>query len=43
MLPLKKERDKLLIAMADPMDYFAIEELRMATGFQIETCIRDKR
>ena len=28
--------------MADPMDYFAIEEVRMATGCQIETCIATK-
>ena len=28
--------------MADPMDYFAIEEVRMATGCQIETSIAAK-
>lgn len=42
VMPLKKEHGKLFVAMADPMDYFAIEELRMATGFQIEAGIATK-
>ncbi|WP_227396728.1 GspE/PulE family protein [Jeotgalibacillus aurantiacus] len=42
IIPLKKERNKLFVAMADPMDYFAIEELRMATGCQIEPSIAAK-
>ena len=42
IMPIRKDRNKLLIAMADPMDYFAIEEVRMATGYQIETSIAAK-
>lgn len=42
LFPLRKEKNKLFIAMADPMDYFAIEEVRMATGCQIETSIAAK-
>ncbi len=42
VMPIRKDRNKLLIAMADPMDYFAIEEIRMATGCQIETSIAAK-
>ncbi|WP_391209886.1 GspE/PulE family protein [Psychrobacillus sp. L4] len=42
IMPIRKDRNKLLIAMADPMDYFAIEEVRMATGCQIETSIATK-
>lgn len=42
LIPLKKEGNQLLVAMADPMDYFAIDDLRMATGFQIETAIATK-
>lgn len=42
LIPLKKDRDRLLIAMADPMDYFAIDDLRLSTGFQIETAIATK-
>jgi len=42
IMPVRREGTKLLIAMADPMDYFAIEELRMATGYQIVTGIAAK-
>ncbi|WP_139490265.1 GspE/PulE family protein [Brevibacillus dissolubilis] len=39
LIPLKKEGNKLTVAMADPLDYFAIDELRMSTGFLIHTVI----
>lgn len=42
LIPIRRERNKLFIAMADPMDYFAIEEVRMATGCQIEPIIAAK-
>lgn len=42
VLPIKRERNKLLLAMADPMDYFAVEEVRMATGLQVEPAIAAK-
>ena len=42
LMPIRKERNKLFIAMEDPMDYFAIEEVRMATGCQIVTSIAAK-
>ncbi|MCI0183783.1 Type II secretion system protein E [Acidibacillus sp. S0AB] len=42
VLPLRKERNKLLVAMADPLDYYAIDDLRMSTGFQIEPAIAAK-
>lgn len=42
IIPIRREKNKLLIAMADPMDYFAIEEVRMATGCQIEVSIAAK-
>jgi type IV pilus assembly protein PilB len=42
IMPISKEKNKLMIAMADPMDYFAIEEVRMATGCQIVTSIAAK-
>ncbi|WAA12844.1 GspE/PulE family protein [Fervidibacillus halotolerans] len=41
-MPIRRDKNKLMVAMADPMDYFAIEELRMATGFQIEPAIATK-
>mgnify|MGYP001171389129 CR=1 FL=1 len=42
VMPIRRDRNKLLVAMADPMDYFVIEELRMATGCQIEPAIATK-
>ncbi|WP_064092515.1 GspE/PulE family protein [Rossellomorea aquimaris] len=42
IIPLKKEGDKLFVAMADPMDFYTIEDLRLSTGFYIETAIATK-
>ncbi|MCD7032908.1 Flp pilus assembly complex ATPase component TadA [Metabacillus sp. GX 13764] len=42
VVPLKKEGDKLFVAMADPMNFYAIDDLRLATGFQIQTAIATK-
>lgn len=42
IMPVRREKNKLFVAMADPMDYFAIEEVRMATGCQIEPSIATK-
>lgn len=42
LVPIKVEGDKLFVAMADPMDFFAIDDLRLATGFHIETAIASK-
>ncbi|WP_429374067.1 GspE/PulE family protein [Paenibacillus sp. DS2015] len=39
VLPLMKEGGKLMVAMADPLDYYAIEDLQMTTGFRIEPAI----
>ncbi|WP_070120824.1 GspE/PulE family protein [Bacillus marinisedimentorum] len=42
VIPLKKEGDRVFVAMADPMDFYAIDDLRLSTGFQIETAIATK-
>lgn len=42
VMPLKAEGDRLLVAMADPMDFFVIDDLRLSTGFHIETAIASK-
>lgn len=39
VLPIRAEGNKLITAMADPLDYFAIDELRMTTGLWIEPVI----
>lgn len=43
LIPLKKERNKLFVAMVDPMDMIAIEDLRLSTGFQIEPAIASRQ
>lgn len=42
IIPLKKEGNKLFIAMVDPMDFIVIDDLRLSTGFQIEAAIATK-
>jgi type IV pilus assembly protein PilB len=42
VLPLKKDGNKLTVAMSDPLDYYAIDDLRLSTGFNIETVIAKK-
>ncbi|EMI10594.1 GspE/PulE family protein [Anoxybacillus gonensis] len=42
LIPLKQDGDRLFVAMADPMDFFAIDDLRLSTGFHIEVAIASK-
>lgn len=42
VLPLRAEGSKLIVAMADPLDYFALDELRMSTGYRVEPAIASK-
>jgi len=42
VFPVKKNDRELTVAMSDPMDYFAIDELAMSTGFQIKPVIATK-
>lgn len=42
LIPLQQEGDRLFVAMADPMDFFAIDDLRLSTGFHIEVAIASK-
>lgn len=39
LIPIKKEGNTLTVAMNDPMDYYAIDDLRLSTGFQISQVI----
>lgn len=32
VVPLKRDEEKLTVAMVDPLDYFAIDEMRISTG-----------
>lgn len=38
-IPIRKDGNKLLVAMVDPLDYYCIEDLRMVTGFSIQPAI----
>ncbi|WJY28170.1 GspE/PulE family protein [Sporosarcina trichiuri] len=42
LVPLKTDGDRLFVAMSDPMDYLTVEDLRLSTGFHIETAIASK-
>lgn len=42
LIPIKKDGDKLFVAMADPLDFMVIDDLRLTTGFQIERAISAK-
>lgn len=42
IVPLKVEGDRLFVAMSDPMDYLSVDDLRLSTGFHIETAIASK-
>lgn len=39
IVPFKREGQTLYVAMADPMDLYTVEELRLLTGYQIEPAI----
>ncbi|OZU89722.1 type II secretion system protein GspE [Virgibacillus indicus] len=42
IIPLKIQDNALMIAMRDPMDYYIIDDLEMATGFSISPVIAAK-
>lgn len=42
VLPLKKTGNRLMVAMYDPLNYFALDDLRLSTGFEIDPVIAKK-
>ncbi len=42
LIPIKIDRDKLVIAMADPLNIFAIDDVRIETGMVVEPVISTK-
>jgi type IV pilus assembly protein PilB len=42
VLAVRKNGNKLIVAMVDPLDYYAIDDLRMSTGFVIEPMIASR-
>lgn len=41
MLPIEKNGDCLIVAMKDPSDIFAVDDARLATGFEIKPVISE--
>lgn len=39
IFPIKQENGKLFVAMADPLDFYSIEDIRLSTGFEVELSI----
>ncbi|QUH26664.1 type II secretion system ATPase GspE [Serpentinicella alkaliphila] len=39
LIPIKKDRGKLVVAMADPLNIFALDDIKIATGFDVEPVI----
>ncbi len=35
LIPVKKDGERLIVAMADPLNIFAIDDVKIATGFEI--------
>ncbi|MDZ7835808.1 MAG: ATPase, T2SS/T4P/T4SS family [Alkalibacterium sp.] len=42
LLPIKRENNRLIVAMHDPLDFYAIEELELSTGYNIKPMIATK-
>ncbi|WP_186576257.1 GspE/PulE family protein [Aquibacillus kalidii] len=42
LLPLTQQDNTILVAMNDPMDYYAIDDLELSTGFEIKPVIASK-
>lgn len=43
LIPIKKERDYLLVAMEDPLNIYAHDDVRIATGLEVKPVISTKK
>jgi type IV pilus assembly protein PilB len=43
MIPIKKENKKLLVVMANPMDFYAVDDLRFVTQMTIEMAVAPQK
>lgn len=43
LVPIKKEKNKLVVAMSDPLNMFAIDDVGIATGMDIEAVISNRK
>lgn len=42
LVPIQRKGRELTVAMADPMDYYSIDDMKISTGFQISPVIATK-
>lgn len=42
LIPISRENNRLLVAMNDPLDFYAIEEVELSTGYNLEPVIAAK-
>ncbi|SDK52619.1 type II secretion system ATPase GspE [Natronincola ferrireducens] len=42
LIPIKKDRGKLVVAMVDPLNIFALDDIKIATGLEVEPVIATK-
>ncbi|CAM3822729.1 GspE/PulE family protein [Alkalicoccus chagannorensis] len=42
LIPVEKSGTTLRVAMADPIDYFALDDIRMSSGFEVDPVIASK-
>ncbi|WP_226583408.1 GspE/PulE family protein [Halobacillus litoralis] len=42
LVPIQRQGEELTVAMADPMDYYSIDDLKISTGFKISPVIATK-
>ncbi|WP_427339164.1 type II secretion system ATPase GspE [Caloranaerobacter sp. DY30410] len=43
LIPIKKDGNKLIVAMADPLNIFAIDDIKIATGLDVEPVISTRK
>ncbi len=43
MIPVKKDRGKLVVAMVDPLNIFALDDIKIATGLEVEPAIATEK
>ena len=43
LIPVKKDGEKLIVAMEDPLNIFAIDDVKIATGFEVIPVIATKQ
>lgn len=43
LIPIRQERGKLIVAMSDPLNIFAIDDIKITSGMEIEPVISTKK